>query len=219
MPLNDLLSCIKTSSRTALNSAASKLICNTVININMGFSVDSIGDHHWLYFPERNIPFYRLGFWHNLNPASAPPGKTAVYGEVSYNPKKTSVAQAQNITSETKKSILQYLKLGSHHVIAEKIMPIKHAYVIYDAWRQKNVPTLIDELKNEGIYSVGRYGGWKYSGMQEAVLDGRDAAIASLLTLKSAHPNIIPAQRASEEDMAQKKRRQPHGTHTTVLQK
>ena len=219
MPLSELLPLIKTSSKTVLHNASQKLVCNTVININLGFSVDNIGNYHWLYFPERHIPFYRMGFWHNLNPTSAPAGKTAVYGEVSYNPKKTSLSQAKDITANTIKHMLNYLKLEPHHVIAKKILTIKHAYVIYDAWRQKNLPILLTTLKELSIHSTGRYGGWKYSGMQEAVLDGKDAAQSSLITLKKPQATIIPAQRASYHTQTLKRRKRHHGSHQTILQK
>ena len=45
-------------------------------------------------------------------------------------------------------------------------------------------------LKEQSVYSVGRYGEWKYSSMQEAVLDGKK--IAEKLV-------VIPAHRIHEE--------------------
>lgn len=219
MPLSELLPCLQTTSQTALHNAAHKLIYNTVININLGFSVDDIGSHHWLYFPERAIPFYRMGFWHNLNNSAAPQGASAVYGEVSYNPKQTSLAQAEALTNKTVEHMLKYLKVDYSHIVAQKILNIKHAYVIYDTWRQKHIPSLLESLKDQHIHSTGRYGGWKYSGMQEAVLDGKQAATDALVSVKKASQTIIPAQRVLYQTENIKRRKQPHGARQTVLQK
>jgi hypothetical protein len=53
---------------------------------------------------------------------------------------------------------------------------IPNAYVIYDSWREKNLPLIQDALVRQSIFSIGRYGGWKYSSMQEAILDGAKIA-------------------------------------------
>ena len=68
-------------------------------------------------------------------------------------------------------------------------MPINHAYVIYDEWREKNLSKIHKQLENNAVHSIGRYGEWKYSSMQEAVLDGKK--IAEKLT-------VIPARHAVE---------------------
>jgi hypothetical protein len=158
------------------------------------------------------MPLYRLGFWHNICPASTPEGNTAIYGEVAYNPKKTSLAKAQALTADTKAHILNFLKLKPHHIVAEKVLTIKHAYVIYDAWRQKNVPKILTLLRNEGIHSIGRYGAWKYSGMQEAVLDGKATAEAVARTLQRAQHHIMPAQRDIHHRAGKDMRKQPPQT-------
>ena len=70
-------------------------------------------------------------------------------------------------------------------ILTEKIISIPHAYVTYDQWRKNNLPNLLQRLEEHDIYSVGRYGAWKYASMQEAVLDGKavaDQAIARLET-------------------------------------
>jgi len=40
-----------------------------------------------------------------------------------------------------------------------------------------------DYLKEKNIYSVGRYGGWKYSTMEEAILEGKEVAERLVLEL------------------------------------
>jgi UDP-galactopyranose mutase len=70
------------------------------------------------------------------------------------------------------------------------VLNISHAYVIYDAWRDKNLNKIHQRLQEHSIHSVGRYGEWKYSSMQEAVLDGK--ATAQTLLVRPAQKIIEP---------------------------
>ena len=63
--------------------------------------------------------------------------------------------------------------ISDDEIVTEKIIPISHAYVIYDLWREKNLPKLLNELEKESVYTIGRYGAWKYCSMQETLLDGK----------------------------------------------
>lgn len=187
MPLPHLLENISQSSRTSFDTAAQKMVCNAVTNINLGFSVDTLSDMHWIYFPEKAFPLYRLGFWHNISPTSVPTGKTAIYGEFSYLPNKKNRNIIAKQTDQAIKKTLSFLGLQKHHLITQKVLHLDHAYVIYDAWRDKNLSKLLLQLKEMGLYSIGRYGEWKYSSMQEAVLDGKRTADLLMAMPKNTH--------------------------------
>ena len=45
-------------------------------------------------------------------------------------------------------------------------------YTIFTAISEK---TIMDFLQSEGIESIGRYGDWNYSSMEDALIDGRNA--------------------------------------------
>jgi len=55
-------------------------------------------------------------------------------------------------------------------------MPIKVGYVVYDFNRTPAVNAIFRHLAKTGVESIGRYGGWKYSFMEETILDGKRAA-------------------------------------------
>ena len=104
----------------------------------------------------------------------APEGCSSLYGEFSHIKKSSStVKKTLDIALHATKKLF---KLASHDIITEKIISIPHAYVIYDFWREKNLPKIHETLRSDNIYSIGRYGAWKYSSMQEAVLDGKKMA-------------------------------------------
>jgi UDP-galactopyranose mutase len=178
MPLNNLLLSIKKVPRYAFHQAARKLLCNSIINFNLGFDRPNLSEKHWVYLPEKKYIPYRFGFWHNFSQSMAPPNTSALYGETSYLPRGTTVEQKQVLVKRSIEQVCSLLKIRPENIIAKKILPIPHAYVIYDQWRHIYLPKIHEALKEFSIHSIGRYGGWHYSSMQEAVLDGKRKAEA-----------------------------------------
>lgn len=174
IPLDRLLKLVQGKSSRIFEAATSKLLCNSVLNFNLGFARSDVSDKHWIYFPEKSYPFYRLGFGHNFSQHMAPPGCSSLYGEIAYVDK--SETWKKNIIRNALAKTSALLGLSQSDIITEKIIDISHAYVIYDHWREKNLDKLLHALQQEQIYSIGRYGAWKYSSMQEAVLDGKEIA-------------------------------------------
>lgn len=191
MPLDRLLRKINEPSSSSMALAEKKLRCNAVVNINLGVDREMINDHHWIYFPEKQYSFYRLGFWHNINAASVKLGCSGLYSEVSYLPDRTTKTANPVKTDLVIKQVLDFLKLERKNIVTEKILYLDHAYVIYDQWREKNLSALLTSLKEEGIFSVGRFGAWKYSSMQEALLDGRAVADEIIALASQVQPAVV----------------------------
>lgn len=189
MPLDRLLGVLQEPSDSSLASAAAHLQCNSVINFNLGIARPDVSDKHWIYFPEPEIPFYRLGFPHNFAASMAPAHCSSLYGEFAYIKKSSRWIQHQ--LKQSLHATKKILSLSDSDIITQKIMHISHAYVIYDRWRQKNLPMLLKRLADANIYSVGRYGEWKYASMQEAVLDGKKIA-EQLIILPATKSWIAP---------------------------
>lgn len=180
MPLNSLLGIIRERSNSSLSRAQQKMTCTALVNFNLGLTKKDISDKHWIYFPEKKFSFYRIGFWHNFTPASTPENCSALYGEFSYLPGTKTTKQLQAMT---KKAIVQTQELfnfGTRDICLTKILHLNHAYVVYDQWREKNLPIILNDLERESLYSIGRFGAWKYSSMQDAILDGKQVAHAIL---------------------------------------
>ena len=55
-------------------------------------------------------------------------------------------------------------------------LPIECAYVVYDFERTPAVNAILPALRKRGVESIGRYGAWKYSFMEETILDGKECA-------------------------------------------
>lgn len=172
IPLNLLLDKIIDSSTTQFQRWATKLLCNSVINFNLGLKKPAFTDKHWIYFPEKKFPFYRLGFPSNLTHTMAPVGYSSISGEYAYF--KKSRAPMGKVMEKSKDEIQRLFGIKDDEIAIQKVITIPHAYIIYDQWREKNLGKLLTALEQHDIYSIGRYGAWKYASMQEAVLDGHE---------------------------------------------
>lgn len=182
IPLDTCIRMLKEKPSTRFNHALDKLKCNSVVNFNLGFSRPDVSNKHWIYFPEKEYPFYRMGFPHNFSEQLAPEGCSSLYGEFAHVGK--SRPQVQRMLTQALDMTKKLLNVSNNDIATEKIIHISHAYVIYNFWREQYLPRLLDQLASQGIHSVGRYGAWKYSSMQEAVLDGKQ--IAETLAIKPA---------------------------------
>jgi hypothetical protein len=54
------------------------------------------------------------------------------------------------------------------------------AYVLFDDHYAASRQTILDWLASVSITSVGRYGRWQYNAMEDALLEGKEAAEIAL---------------------------------------
>ena len=65
---------------------------------------------------------------------------------------------------------------SEEEIITRNILRIPVAYVTYDKNRTPLTAQILNFLESKHVYSIGRFGGWKYSYMEEAILEGKSAA-------------------------------------------
>jgi len=195
MPLDRFIGILKEKSHTFLAQAKKNLVCNSVINFNLGIARKNLSNKHWIYFPENKFPFYRIGFPHNFSEHMTPQGFSSLYGECAFINK--SKKYIENLIEHAITQTKSLFNLREEEIVTKKIIHISHAYVIYTFWREKNLPKLLKRLNEYDIHSLGRYGAWKYSSMQEAILDGKE--IAEALTILPARETFYqPTAHLSE---------------------
>jgi len=174
LPLVRLLRMMK-ALPTEIKADLDKLRWSSVYNINLGVKRAQISDKHWIYFPQKKYAFYRVGFPMNFAPAMTPPGCSSMYVELAHQP--------QNAVDE-KKAMRDTLKglrdcgllKKNDEIISTCILRIPVAYVTYDINRTACTNRILSFLESENIFSIGRFGGWKYSYMEEAILEGQQTA-------------------------------------------
>jgi protoporphyrinogen oxidase len=158
-----------------IQKTASTLRWSSVYNINLGVQRAHLSDKHWIYYPEKRYRFYRVGFPMNFAPSMTPKGCSSMYVEIAYQPGHP--PDDKTAMRETLRGLRDAgLLLPDDKIIATKILHIPVAYVTYDANRTTSTKTLLDHLEAFGVHSIGRFGGWKYSYMEEAILEGKAVA-------------------------------------------
>jgi protoporphyrinogen oxidase len=152
-----------------------KLRWSSVYDINLGVKRPNISDKHWIYFPEKKYRFYRVGFPMNFSKDMTPPGSSSMYVEIAYQP-----GEAFDEKRAMKDALNGLLDCGllknESEIITRNILRIPVAYVTYDKDRTVTTNRILTWLTSSGVYSIGRFGGWKYSYMEEAILEGLSTA-------------------------------------------
>ena len=148
---------------------------NSIYNLNAGFSVPENGSRHWVYFPEKKFPFYRVGFFSSFSPDMAPEGKSSAYIEVSYDRK-----HPPDLGVLWKKAARGLVACGmirsARDICLKDSLNIPYAYPIYDRRRPAALRVINSFLARHGISCCGRFGSWSYMTMEEAILDGKRCA-------------------------------------------
>jgi protoporphyrinogen oxidase len=160
---------------TAARKAASLLSWVKVLAINMGVRGPGPTPGHWVYVPERDYPFFRVGFLSNVARSSAPAGCASLFVEKSF-PAGARVNLGREIESAIRGlKRIGVLRRGSR---IEELRPVMldPAYVLFDGSREKAVRHLAQEFRRRRVSLAGRYGAWDYYGMEKSMSDGVRAA-------------------------------------------
>jgi protoporphyrinogen oxidase len=167
----------------SMRELAAALRWVSVSNVNVAVAREQISDKHWIYFPEHRYPFYRAGFPMNFSPAMGRPGCSSLYVEISHRPTER--------RSDT--SLIEQVRLGleqagvlrrSDDLVMTDVKDLQYAYVLFDRHRGKAVQELLAELERRGISSIGRYGLWEHTSMEDAIAQGQRTA--ARLRMKAA---------------------------------
>ncbi len=169
-PFNTFL---KLTNNTDYIKLSDKLTYNKVLVFNLGFNKKSKYDkEHWIYFPDKNINFYRVGFYDNILNSD----KLSMYIEIGYP--KDAVISKEEIDDELNKTLENLKKVGitddSFELVAHESIVMNPAYVHIDTENDKLVREIMDDLSKKGIYSIGRYGAWTYCSMEDCMLEAKN---------------------------------------------
>ena len=140
--------------------------------------------YHWIYLPEPQLPFYRVGSYSAFCPEMAPPGKASLYVElVDRNPPELGRLLPEVAGWLAKMGLIA----NAEDIVFARLRRIDHAYVIFDRRHAPALELIRPYLRAQRIWSCGRYGGWTYSAMGDALADGRDVAmdVAARLGLRT----------------------------------
>jgi protoporphyrinogen oxidase len=177
MPLVRLVRTIR-DAPTEVRAAAEKLRATTVHYFDIGVRGpgDAASHYHWVYFPEPEYLFYRAGSYSAVHADAAPPGCRSYYVEMSGG-----AAELLRQPDLLKQRVLADLRRArilseQDEILFMELCEIPHAYVIFDQNYEASRNLILEFLARQGVITAGRWGGWGYGGMEDAMLDGKAAA-------------------------------------------
>jgi protoporphyrinogen oxidase len=140
---------------------------NQVLVFNLGFDRKGARDVHWIYYPDRSLCFYRVGFYDNIFDSE----RMSLYVEIGY-PVGASIdvpaMLARTIQDLRRAGVVRGQELLSHHSIV-----LDPAYVHITRTSLAEHARLSGRLKQHGVHSIGRYGGWTYCSIEDNILEAR----------------------------------------------
>ncbi len=173
LPLKTLVSLLA-DAPLRVRAAAARLKAASVLNVNFGISNRDVTDKQWVYVPEKHLPFYRVGFYHNFSSALAPKGGSSCYAEMSYSRERP--IDKKRAPHKVREGLIQMgILKRSDKIAAQWVADIPSAYVVYDAWRGESVALIQKYLRSLDIISTGRWGNWEYAAMEDAIWQGAES--------------------------------------------
>jgi len=177
IPLPALLSIMRGGGFDA-RGAAARLDWSVVGCLNLGLDRPGVGGGtHWLYFPDDDAPFYRVGFPHAMSAGVCPPGTSSLYVEFGLSRGETAdpaALEREALVALEREGIVR----RGDRIMARDWIRIDPGYVIFDRARQDVMAAVMPRLSTLGVHAIGRYGAWTYSYMERAILDGLETAEA-----------------------------------------
>ena len=185
MPMNELLEHLTDTSLFPEESKEFRWSSTHIIGIGLkGNPPEQLTQKCWMYFPDVNVPFYRVTIFSNYAPSNVPlPGKQwSLLCEVSESEKKP-----VNRAKVLKETIDGLLKVGliksSDQIVSQWTTFLPYGYPTPFIGRDELLTKIEPSLRSMGIYSRGRFGGWKYevSNQDHSLMQGVEAVNHILL--------------------------------------
>jgi protoporphyrinogen oxidase len=163
----------------ALPHDAGAFAWNRVLVFNLGFDRKgpaSTAGLHWMYFPDRDLPFYRVGWYDNILGAD----RQSLYVEIG-------AARDQAFDVEALRgAVLAGLRREgiideTHQLVSWHHVVLDPAYVHITRASLAETTRTRTALAAADVHSIGRYGAWTYCSIEDNIVEAR--ALAARLAL------------------------------------
>jgi len=123
---------------------------------------------HWLYLPEKRFPFYRAGYY---------PKSEAVTVYLEKTISANSPLDPRQLLRETAFTLGRTGMIAREsEILFHDLKKIPVSYVVFDRNWPLLVPEVLESLRRQRIFSIGRYGSWNYTSMADDILMARETA-------------------------------------------
>jgi hypothetical protein len=153
---------------------ATQFTSNKVLVYNLGFDRKGPRGVHWMYFPDRSLSFYRVGWYDNIFDTD----RMSLYVEIglAHDAHVDVAAMRERVLADLdRENIVDGHQLVAHHDV---VLDPAYAHITKDSLRW--VTHYRHELAKKHVHTVGRYGGWTYCSIEDNLVEVR--ALANELT-------------------------------------
>jgi protoporphyrinogen oxidase len=175
-----------------LRAAGQKLSHSSTVSFNIGLHGPlrpEFEGAHWIYIPDRSIPFYRVGFYSNISQGTCTPGHSAMYVEVGMPSEEV---QTIDLVKDLQPKVIASLEnlgwIDSRAVACVVIHVIRHAYIHHTESRDRLVESVLARLHQFEVYPFGRYGLWDYTSMEDSMESARSTVQEVVNGIQHRHP-------------------------------
>lgn len=143
---------------------------NKVLVFNLGFDRKGRDDVHWMYFPERDYRFYRVGWYDNILDSD----RMSLYVEIgaSHDADLDVDAERDRVLADLERAGI----VDGHRLVAWHSVVLDPAYVHITRRSLAETDRVRAALAAGGVYSCGRYGGWTYCSIEDNIVETRELA-------------------------------------------
>ncbi len=146
---------------------------NQVLVFNLGFDHKGPRGVHWMYFPDRSLVFYRVGWYDNIFDTD----RMSLYVEIGA-PHGEALGTA-NIAALRERVLADLAReriVDGHRLVAHHHVVLDPAYCHITRASLAETARLRAALAARGVHSIGRYGGWTYCSIEDNLVEARALA-------------------------------------------
>jgi hypothetical protein len=143
-------------------------------------------------FPEPEFPFHRVSFPGNFSESDSE-GRGTILIETTYSPARP-IDRTQAIEVAQRELRRIGILKPSDRIVTSETTDTEIGYVIQDHSHRSAVGLIKEFLESHGVYTIGRYGGWDNSGVEEAISHGQRLAEEIIRSEEQGMPLRSPEQ-------------------------
>lgn len=197
MPLDELLRMLSDQPELTRRAAELDYASTQLVGIGVeGTLPVELQDKYWLYFPEPDVPFHRASVLSNYSPANVPDPRQhwSLLCEVNDHP--SSRRDPARVVAGCVGAVRRTFNLPEHAIVSRWHHRLERGYPVPTLRRDRVLAATQPQLRDLGIYSRGRFGGWRYevSNQDHAFMQGVEAVDAILIGAPEVtyeHPEAV----------------------------
>ncbi len=164
LPLTELVRIVDACPADVV-AAAGELRSTEGLFVGVGVADPCPSSKCWVYFPEPDIPFYRVTFLSNYSPKVTPgEGYFSLLAEVSsseHRPEAADTVVERTIEAMVTCGLLTVEQARSR-IVSRQLLRVPYSYPVPTLGRDRALACVQSWLASHEIYSRGRFGAWRY---------------------------------------------------------